>query len=52
MKGVRGMKKNDETTIKIENIDELKLLVEQFKTTVDKLKNFEFKITVTQCEHN
>lgn len=41
-----------EINIKIENIDEFNKLLEQFKTTVDKIQNFKFKVCTTQCEHN
>lgn len=38
--------------IKIKNIDEFNELLEQLKKDVDRLKKFEFDISVNQCEHN
>lgn len=44
--------KNVKYNIKIKNIEELKTLIEQTKSTLDKIQNFKFDIEVSQCEHS
>ena len=41
--------KNVKYNIKIKNIEEL---IEQTKSTLDKIQNFKFDIEVSQCEHS
>lgn len=38
--------------IKLKNIDELKQLIEQLETTVDKINNFQLQIETSQYEQN
>ena len=38
--------------IKTKNIDELNQLVEDLKSTVDKIKNFQLKVETSRCEHS
>lgn len=44
--------KNVKYNIKIKNIEELKTLMKQMKSTLDKIQNFKFDIKVSQCEHS
>ncbi len=46
--------KDEEIILKIsaKNIDELNQLVEDLKSTVDKIKNFQLKIETSRCEHS
>lgn len=44
--------KNIEIGMKIKNIEELKVLVKEAQSILDKIQNFKFDIEVSQCEHN
>lgn len=44
--------KNIKVDTKIKNIEELKTLIEQMKSTLDKIQNFKFDIEFIQCEHS
>lgn len=44
--------KSTSINLKIKNIDELKTLVQEMKSTLDKIQNFKFDFEFIQCEHN
>lgn len=46
------MKIEQNMLLKIKNIDELKQLVEQLRTIVDKIENLNLEIVINQCEHS
>lgn len=43
--------KNMKINIRIKNIDELKTLLEEMKSIIDKIQNFNFDIEINQYEH-
>ncbi len=44
--------KNIKIGMKIKNIEELKVLVKEAQSILDKIQNFKYDIEFSQCEHN
>lgn len=44
--------RNIKADMRIKNIEELKTLIQEMESILDKIQNFKFDIEISQCEHN